>query len=71
VVVDGTFIRRSGRLTRIDEAAILDEICAAMGVFLARHDEVEQANAGLLPLCDTGCQRCLTAPLPIMRHFGG
>ncbi|WP_186397642.1 amidohydrolase family protein [Stappia sp. TSB10GB4] len=64
VMVDGVFVLQAGRLTRIDEAAVLEEIRDVMGEFLARHRAVEAANAGLVPLFEEIRRRCAQEPLP-------
>lgn len=59
VMVDGAFVLRAGHLTRIDEAAVLEEIRGLMPAFLAEHAEVERANTSLLPYFDEVRRRCI------------
>ncbi|CEA04303.1 amidohydrolase [Pseudomonas saudimassiliensis] len=47
VIVNGEIVVDNGKLTRIDEAAILAELRALMPAFLAYHTTVEQENAAL------------------------
>lgn len=61
VMIDGAFVLRAGRLTRIDEAAVLEEIRALMPGFLAEHAEVEKANTSLLPYFEELRRRCINA----------
>ncbi|MFE3838252.1 amidohydrolase family protein [Pseudogemmobacter sonorensis] len=61
VMIDGTFVLRADRLTRIDEGALLEEIRDHMAAFLARHAEVEKANAPLLGYFAEIRQRCIDA----------
>jgi 5-methylthioadenosine/S-adenosylhomocysteine deaminase len=58
VMVDGVFVLKSGKLTRIDEAAILEEIKEAMAEFLDIHRQTEDANAGLIPYFEEITRRC-------------
>lgn len=47
VIVNGEIVVDSGRLTRVDEKALLAELRELMPAFLAYHGKVEQENAAL------------------------
>jgi 5-methylthioadenosine/S-adenosylhomocysteine deaminase len=49
VMVNGEIVCRDGRLTRIDEAAVLAEVRRLMPAYLARHAETEARNRVLEP----------------------
>jgi 5-methylthioadenosine/S-adenosylhomocysteine deaminase len=67
VFVNGVLVAEGGRLTRIDEAALLEELRALMPEFIAYHGRVETQNAMLSPYFDIIHKRCNEMDIGIQR----
>lgn len=67
VVVNGEVVVEHGRLTRVDEAAILAELMERMPAFTARHEATEVANRRLAPAFDAIHRRCNAIDIGIHR----
>jgi 5-methylthioadenosine/S-adenosylhomocysteine deaminase len=70
VMVDGEVVLRDGRLTRIDEAAVLAEIREAVPRYLAEHAEVEERNRVLEPFFAEIHRRATLAEIGLNRYAG-
>ncbi|SNB71262.1 5-methylthioadenosine/S-adenosylhomocysteine deaminase [Arboricoccus pini] len=70
VMVNGEIVVENGRLTKIDEAALLAELQAAMPSFNAYHAGVERANKAFEPHFDAVYRRCNQTDLGIHRLIG-
>lgn len=70
VMVNGEIVLRDGRLTRIDEDAILDEIRAAMPAFLAEHARVETMNSQFEPYFAEVHRRATRQDIGLDRYAG-
>lgn len=64
VMVDGEPVLRDGRLTRIDEAAILAEIASDYCELAARYTEAEASVAPILEAVEAIYRRSLAQPIP-------
>lgn len=64
VVIDGEFVIRDGRLTTIDEAAILEEIGVEHAALRAHIETAESEVAGMQAAYDRVYRRCLTESIP-------
>jgi 5-methylthioadenosine/S-adenosylhomocysteine deaminase len=58
VFVNGEIVVDGGRLTKVDEKALLAELREAMPAFLAYHEGVEEKNRVLEPYFDAIHRRC-------------
>ncbi|MGQ4273819.1 amidohydrolase family protein [Terrihabitans sp. B22-R8] len=67
VIVNGEIVVEDGRLTRVDEKALLAELRAAMPEFLEYHRGVEAANAVFEPAFTKAIQRCYATDLGFTR----
>lgn len=68
VRVNGRVVVDDGRLTTLDEAAVLAELRAHAPEFLERHAEVERINEVFLPHVAAIHTRCAARPLGINRY---
>ena len=67
VIVDGSIVVDGGRLQRVDEAALLEELRALMPEFLAYHAGVEKQNTALVPYFSAIHRRCNAVDIGIQR----
>ena len=58
VIVNGEIVVDDGKLTRVDEAAILAELRALMPEFIAKHAQVEELNRRFVPYFAEIHRRC-------------
>jgi len=58
VIVNGEIVVDDGKLTRVDEAAILAELRTLMPEFIARHAQVEELNRRFVPYFAEIHRRC-------------
>ncbi len=58
VIVNGEIVVDDGKLTRVDEAAILAELRALMPEFIAKHRQVEELNRRFVPYFAEIHRRC-------------
>jgi 5-methylthioadenosine/S-adenosylhomocysteine deaminase len=58
VIVNGDIVVDDGKLTRVDEAAILAELRALMPEFIAKHAQVEELNRRFVPYFAEIHRRC-------------
>lgn len=65
VVIDGEFVMRGGCLTRLDEAAVLDEIEAEHRVLKVHIEAAEAEVRGMQRAYDHVYRRCLAESIPI------
>ncbi len=70
VMVNGAIVVDKGRLTQIDEDAILTEIRSRMPSFLAAHAEVEKRNAAFHPYFHEIHRRATLQDIGINRYQG-
>jgi 5-methylthioadenosine/S-adenosylhomocysteine deaminase len=70
VIVNGEIVVDGGRLTRVDEEALLDELRGYMPEFLRRHAQVEEINQRLEPYFAEIHRRCCAQPIGINRYSG-
>lgn len=70
VMVNGSLVVDGGRCTTVDEQAVLAEIRELAPELLARHTEVERANAIFAPYFAAIHRRCCAQPLGINRYAG-
>jgi len=70
VLVNGRIVVDEGRCTTVDEQAVLAEIRELAPELLARHTEVERANALFAPYFADIHRRCCAQPLGINRYAG-
>lgn len=67
VMVNGEIVMQDGRLTKVDETALLAELRALMPEFLAYHGNVEKQNALLSPYFDVIHRRCNQMDIGVQR----
>ena len=60
----------TGRLTKVDEAALLDEVRSYMPELLAKHSKVEELSRKLEPYFAEVWRRCAAQPIGINRWSG-
>ena len=70
VMVNGEIVVENGRLTRIDEKALLAELRSLMPAFNDYHSGVEAANRSFAPAFDAIHRRCNQVDLGIHRLVG-
>jgi cytosine/adenosine deaminase-related metal-dependent hydrolase len=70
VIVNGEVVVQDGRMTKVDEEALLEELRGYMPEFQAQHARVEQINAEFEPYFAEIHRRCCAQPLPINRYSG-
>lgn len=70
VMVNGRIVVEEGRCTTVDEQAVLAEIRELAPELLARHSEVERANAVFAPYFADIHRRCCARQLGINRYAG-
>jgi guanine deaminase len=63
-MVDGETAMHSGRLTRVDEAALLDEIACEFQGLAGRYAEAEADAAPVIAAVEAIYHRSLTLPVP-------
>jgi 5-methylthioadenosine/S-adenosylhomocysteine deaminase len=68
VYVDGALVLDSGRLTRIDEEGLLDELRGLLPAFLADYAAIERENARFEPYFAEIYRRCSEETLAINRY---
>jgi 5-methylthioadenosine/S-adenosylhomocysteine deaminase len=69
VIVDGEVVVRDGRLTKVDENALLDEFRALAPELLARHAPLEEQNRAFIPYLAEVYKRCAAQDVG-MNRFG-
>ena len=67
-MVDGELAMQSGRLTRIDEAALLDEIATEFHGLAGRYAEAEADAAEVIAAVEAIYRRSLALPIPADTH---
>ena len=70
VIVNGEVVVDGGRLTRVDEEALLEELRGYMPEFLAQHAKVEEINRRFEPYFAEVHRRCCAQPMGINRYSG-
>lgn len=70
VIVDGEVVVEGGRLTRVDEEALLEELRGYMPEFQERHAKVEELNRRFEPTFAEIHRRCCAQPIGINRYSG-
>ena len=70
VIVNGQIVVDGGKVTTVDEAAILEEIRESMPEFLANHTKVEELNRKLEPYFAEVHFRCASQGIGINRWTG-
>src|SRR5690606_28325553 len=70
VIVDGEVVVRDGRLTTIDEPALLAEVRAAVPAWLAAHAELERRNAVFEPAFAEIHRRATLQDIGVNRYAG-
>ena len=70
VIVNGEVVADRGRLTRVDEDALLDELRELLPEFLARYAKVEELNGQFVPYFAEIHRRCCAQPIGINRYSG-
>lgn len=68
VIVAGEVVVDGGRVTRVDEAAVLDELRARLPAFLQRHHQAEEVNRVYQPYFAEIHRRCSAQPIGINRY---
>ena len=58
VIVNGEIMVEDGKLTRVDEDALLDELREMMPGIMAEQEQLEERNRPFLPLLAEVWQRC-------------
>jgi 5-methylthioadenosine/S-adenosylhomocysteine deaminase len=71
VMVDGEVVVRDGRLTRIDEAALLREVRERVPAYLAAHAEIERRNRVFEPYFAAIHRRATAQEIGLDRWAGG
>jgi len=67
VIVDGRVVVEDGRVTSVNEKAVLEELRALLPEFLAYHEGVEKKNAFLIPYFDSIYRRCNAIDIGLQR----
>ncbi|SEO65890.1 Amidohydrolase family protein [Aquisalimonas asiatica] len=67
VMVNGDIVVRDGKLTRVDEAALLEELRQLMPEFLSYHAKVERSNSRLFPYIDEIHKKCALMDIGVNR----
>lgn len=67
VIVDGNIVVENGKLQRVDETALLEELRALMPEFLAYHSGVERQNDVLTPYFNIIHRRCNAENIGVQR----
>lgn len=70
VMVNGEIVVENGRLTKVDEAALLAELRQAMPGFNEYHSGVERANKAFEPAFDAIHRRCNQIDIGVHRLIG-
>lgn len=70
VMVNGEIVVANGRLTKVDEEALLAELQAAMPGFNAYHSGVERTNKAFEPYFDAIHRRCNRMDIGVHRLIG-
>jgi 5-methylthioadenosine/S-adenosylhomocysteine deaminase len=70
VIVNGEVVVEDGRLTRVDEEALLEELRGYMPEFQAQHAKVESISRAFEPYFAEIHRRCVSQPLGINRYSG-
>jgi len=70
VIVNGEIVVDQGKLTKVDEAALLSELRSLMPAFNNYHSEVETKNRALEPAFDAVHRRCNQVDLGVHRLIG-
>lgn len=70
VIVNGDVVVEDGRLTKVDEEALLEELRGYMPEFQAQHARVEALNRELEPYFAEIHRRCISQPMTIDRYSG-
>ena len=70
VIVNGEVVVDGGRLTRVDEDALLDELRELLPEFLDRYAKVEELNSQFVPYFAEIHRRCCAQPIGINRYSG-
>jgi 5-methylthioadenosine/S-adenosylhomocysteine deaminase len=68
VIVDGRIVVKDGRMTTIDEAAIMAELRDYVPEFRKHYAEIEELNRVFEPYFDAMCRRCAGNALGINRY---
>ncbi len=71
VIVDGVTVVEHGRLTQIDERAVLAEIRAAIPEYLEAHSVVEERNSVFFPYIKEVHERASRQDVDMHRYCGG
>lgn len=71
VFVDGVTVVEHGRLTQIDEQAVLAEIRAAMPEYLEAHSQIEERNSVFFPHIEKLHERASRQDVQMYRYGGG
>ena len=67
VIVNGEIMVEDGKLTRVDEDALLDELREMMPGIMAEQEQLEERNRPFLPLLAEVWQRCAETDIGINR----
>jgi 5-methylthioadenosine/S-adenosylhomocysteine deaminase len=70
VMVDGAVVARNGRTTLLDEDAILAEVRAEVGPWIAAHGELERRNRVFEPFMAEIHRRATTEDIGLNRYAG-
>ena len=70
VIVNGEVVVDGGRLTRVDEGALLEELRGYMPEFQERHAKVEELNRRFEPYFAEIHRRCCAQPIGLNRYSG-
>lgn len=70
VMVGGEVMVENGRLTRLDEESVLEELRAELPAVMASHSEVEELNRAFAPYFAEIHRRCCARPMNMNRYSG-
>ena len=70
VMVDGRVVLESGRITTLDESAVLDELRELLPAYLAHHAQLEARNQLFEPYFAEIHRRAALRDLFMHRHIG-